>query len=312
VIDVAPWIKKLTVDIIGTSALAQEFDTLSDKVNQYYHHYELMNQPSILLFLLPFYSKLPIKRNAIIKNSSQKLIEMSREYINNRKKENKHECLIDMMINSDMSEWELINNVYLFFLAGHETTASALGWIINYLAKYPEVQEKMRAEILSVVGEGSLTLEHTKQLDYTEMVIKEVMRLRPPAAQIIGRLTTQEVKIGSLVIPPQTSVSVSVYAIHHHPDFWPDPEKFDPERFSPKNCAGRHPYAYLPFSLGKRHCIGLNFSLLEQKAFLAMFMQKYVVEYVQDAVAKDHFVLMSPKNVVVKVLSRKPSGVKQP
>jgi len=134
------------------------------------------------------------------------------------------------------------------------------------------------------------------------MVIKEVMRLKPPAAQIMGRKTTTAMQLGSLHIPEKTAVSLSIYTIHHHPDFWPDPEKFDPDRFSPENSVGRHPFAYLPFSLGKRHCIGQNFSLMEQKAFLAMFLQKYSVEYAnRDPVMNDNFTLTTPNEVVVKV-----------
>jgi len=164
------------------------------------------------------------------------------------------------------------------FIAGHETTARALTWGLYLMAEYPEMQKKIRDEVDSVLRGNIPDAESVKPLTYLDMFIKEVMRYKPSVATLVSRITTKDAQVGQYFIPKGTSVGVSIHTIHHLKEFWPEPEKFDPLRFSPERSVGRHPFAYLPFSLGRRNCIGNTFSILEQKIFLSMVVQRFTIE----------------------------------
>ncbi|KAK7870822.1 hypothetical protein R5R35_014411 [Gryllus longicercus] len=114
------------------------------------------------------------------------------------------------------------------------------------------------------------TTQQLSELKYLEMVIKEVLRLNPPVPVILRDITEDE-KLPSTghVMPNGTVMIISPWAAHRNPEVFPDPEKFDPERFSAGETARRHPYAFLPFSVGPRNCIGQRFAMLEKKSVLA-------------------------------------------
>eukprot|EP01116_Phalansterium_solitarium_P001904 TRINITY_DN1173_c0_g1_i7.p2 TRINITY_DN1173_c0_g1~~TRINITY_DN1173_c0_g1_i7.p2 ORF type:complete len:251 (+),score=59.05 TRINITY_DN1173_c0_g1_i7:795-1547(+) len=187
--------------------------------------------------------------------------------------------LASMMIaHGGLSKEEMKRNMMLFFVAGHETTAAALAWHMYLLASHCDVQDKARREVDKVLQFKNVDFQSQKQLHYLDCVIKESMRLFPPASNITSRVAAEETVIDGYRIPKGTVVGVSMYTIHHDPEFWPDPEKFDPDRFVAENSEGRDPYSYLPFSMGFKNCIGSNFSLIEQRMFLASILQSFHIE----------------------------------
>ena len=172
-----------------------------------------------------------------------------------------------------MSEHLLRDESITTFFAGHETTARTMTFAWYALASNPKVADKLHAELDSVLGERTPTMEDLHQLPYTLKVIKEVLRLYPPAPFYIRDAIAQDT-IGGFKIPA-CGVLMSPYYTHRHPDFWDRPLEFDPDRWTPENEAKMHPYAYHPFAAGQRVCIGNNFSLLESHILLALLAREY-------------------------------------
>jgi cytochrome P450 len=189
-----------------------------------------------------------------------------------------------------MSDAQLLDEVRTLVLAGHETTANALGWAWYLLARHPEVEARLHAELAAVLGGRTPTLDDLPQLSYTRMVIDETMRLYPPAP-IMGRWVEDEDELHGYRIQGKTFISFSQYAVHRHPDFWDDPERFDPERFTPERVAARPKYAYFPFGGGPRLCIGNNFALMEAQIILATLAQRYRLRLAADRPIEPELVL---------------------
>jgi cytochrome P450 len=173
-----------------------------------------------------------------------------------------------------MSDQQLRDEVMTFVLAGHETTAVALAWTWYLLARHPDADARLRAEVAAVLGGRAPTVEDLPALRYTRMVLEETMRLYPPVWGL-GRQAIAADSIGGYPIRAGAPVSMSPYVTHRHPAVWDDPERFDPERFTPERVAARPRFAYLPFSGGPRLCIGNEFALMEATLVLALVAQRY-------------------------------------
>jgi cytochrome P450 len=175
-----------------------------------------------------------------------------------------------------MSDRQLHDEALTIVLAGHETTANALTWTLYLLSQNPDIEAKLYEEVSSVLGDRTATLADVERLVYTEQVVKEGMRLYPPAWSL-GRQINKgaKVEIGGYVIPERTSLIVASYVTHRDPRWFPDPERFDPERFTSENEKALPRYAYFPFGGGPRICIGNSFAMMEAKLILATIVQKH-------------------------------------
>jgi cytochrome P450 len=173
-----------------------------------------------------------------------------------------------------MSDDEMVDNLMTFITAGHETTALGLAWTFDLLARHPEYEAKVVAEIDAVTGGQPLSPEDVAKLVYTRQVFSEAMRLYPPAP-VITRTAMRDFELGEFTIPAGTVMYVPIYAVHHHRALWQAPEVFDPERFTPENSKGRHRYAYMPFGAGPRVCIGSAFAVMEGVAVLAILLKSF-------------------------------------
>ena len=169
-----------------------------------------------------------------------------------------------------MSDRQLRDEVITLFLAGHETTANILSWAFHLLSTHPEVEGRLLRELDGVLGTDGRrrtpTIEDLSKLTYTRMVVDETMRLYPPA-WITNRQALAEDEILGHCIPAGAFVMVSPYVLHRHPDYWVDPDAFDPERFAPGE--GRPRFAYSPFGGGPRQCIGQSMALVDAQLGLA-------------------------------------------
>ncbi|KAE8736594.1 Cytochrome P450 CYP4, partial [Frankliniella occidentalis] len=173
-----------------------------------------------------------------------------------------------------LSDKEIIEEVRTL-IAVQQTTASTLSFIMVMMALYPEVQESARAEVRELDAvQGLHPLERLKRLKYVERVIKETLRLFPITAIFARKLKKPLHLPDQKTIPAGVMVATSPYVVHRDPRHWPDPERFDPDRFLPDRCAGRHPYAYAPFSAGPRNCIGQRYAMLQMVAVVAAVLAR--------------------------------------
>ncbi len=194
-----------------------------------------------------------------------------------------------------MDDHQLADEIRTFLVAGHETTALTLSWTWFLLSRHPEVERRLAEELESVLAGRAPGVGDLRQLVYTRCVIEESMRLYP-AAWGMGRESREADEVGGYGIRAKAGVFLSPYLTHRHPDFWENPEGFDPERFLPERSAGRPPYAYFPFGGGPRVCIGAQFSLMEAQLLLATLAQRVRVELVPGrAVVPDPIFTLRPR-----------------
>lgn len=171
---------------------------------------------------------------------------------------------------------ELIDQLGVFFLAGHETTAGALAWTLFILSQQPVSLSRLRDEV-DMCG-GSFTVESVKKLALTRSIFRETMRLYPPLA-FIPRIAVKAGELAGLSYPAGAMIMISPWTLHRHQHLWPAADRFDAERFlSSTHQEG----AYLPFGLGKRLCIGAAFAQIEAVLILASIASRYDIE-VQNA-----------------------------
>jgi cytochrome P450 len=173
-----------------------------------------------------------------------------------------------------MSEHLLRDESITTFFAGHETTARTMTFAWYALAAHPGGTERLHEELDRVLGGRTPSVDDLRQLPYTLQVIEEVLRLYP-AAPFYVRDAIEADQLGGFEVPAGAAVMLSPYYTHRHPEFWEDPESFNPYRWAPEREVARHRHAYHPFAAGPRVCIGNNFSLLESHLLLAILGQRF-------------------------------------
>ena len=174
---------------------------------------------------------------------------------------------------------QIHDEVLTIFFAGHETTAQALTWAWYILDSHPEVVARLQRDVDATLGGRAPTVADLPGLDYARMIVSETMRLYPPV-WIFVRDAVGPDQLGGYDVPAGSMIMLSQYLTHRHPEFWPDPERFDPERFAPGAEETRPRYAYFPFGGGPRVCLGNNFALLEATLAVAMVAQRYSLHLV--------------------------------
>ncbi|RYF74689.1 MAG: cytochrome P450 [Cytophagaceae bacterium] len=226
------------------------------------------------------------------------------EFIHTRKQSGeRRDDLLDMLMyatdeetGEGMSEQQLRDECVTIFTAGHETTAVSMAWLIYLLAQHPDVVAKLRAEADAVLGNpatagqglGSDKLPPVaafRSMPYALQVVQEALRLYPPA-WAMSRMALNDDRIGPYRIPKGDTVVMSPYLLHHDPENWPDPDRFDPDRFAEGRDKDRPAYAYLPFGGGPRLCIGNQFALMEMQILLTFFLRSFDFELVNAASIK--------------------------
>jgi cytochrome P450 len=170
-----------------------------------------------------------------------------------------------------LSDEDISNDLLIFMLAGHDTTATALTYSLWVLGHHPDVQARVAAEA-AAIGDRELTPDDVTRLGYTVQVLHESLRLCPPAAGV-ARLATRDIAVDGYRVQAGTLVAVGIYGLHHDPAIWPDPMVFDPERFSPEKSKSRNRWEFLPFLGGGRPCIGEHFARLETTLALATIVR---------------------------------------
>jgi cytochrome P450 len=180
-----------------------------------------------------------------------------------------------------MGDRELIDEVLTLIVAGHETTAAALTWTWYLVTQHPEVAEALEAETDKHAADGVLSLDAAESLSYTHQVLQESLRMYPPG-WLLTRRSVEADELGGYAIAPRTDVFLSPYLLHRHPEFWSDPEAFQPERFAGTDAAERHKFAYIPFAVGPRHCIGENIAMFEMLVHMHAMTRRFRLKRATD------------------------------
>nr|CAB3235869.1 leukotriene-B4 omega-hydroxylase 3-like [Phallusia mammillata] len=181
-----------------------------------------------------------------------------------------------------LNDSEIRDEVDTFLFEGHDTTSSAISWILYNLARHPRYQQRCREEILNVMGDNEeMEWGDINKLLYLTMCIKESLRLHTPV-QVIARSPEEKMTFankgspgGQMDVYPNTTVMVNLWAIHRNQEVWKNPEQYDPDRFLPENVAKMHPTAFVAFSAGPRNCIGKTFAMNELKVTLSLILRKF-------------------------------------
>lgn len=297
-VDVRPWLSKFAIDLLGLSIFHYNFKTLETENDEYYAAYSniLENMASGIGMMFPWIYTLPFERTKKVTHSVNKLKELFSNMIKERRENGKHEKdILDAMIRASeedeetpsvpLTDQELHSNMWLMFLAGHETTASALSYMIMELAIHQDVQATLREKITAEItiedlkeGNHQKLFDKIHKIPYLDYVINESMRLHPPVSMLSSRVAVEDTEFKGVKIPKGTPVGVNFYAIHRNPLYWNNPDEFLPERWTPQNVKGRAKFSYLPFTLGPRQCVGNNFSLIEQRLFMCSLITLFDIQ----------------------------------
>ncbi|GAB4111359.1 MAG: cytochrome P450 [Roseiflexaceae bacterium] len=282
-IDVSAEMMHLTLMIISKTMFGADLGEEADRIGKAVSTSIIEIDRRVLSFPeIPFWIPTPANRRFL--DAQQVLDDVVQRMITNRRQSTNPAAqgdLLSMLIEAQdeatgerMSDQQLRDEVMTIFVAGHETTANALSWAWYLLSRNPAVRRKLKQELEQVLGGRTPTMADLPKLRYTAMVIEEAMRLYPPAWEI-ERQALADDTIGGYHIPAGTIVMLSPYVVHRHPQFWSNPEGFEPERFLPEHSEGRPRFAYFPFGGGPRQCIGNNFALMEAQLILAMVAQRF-------------------------------------
>jgi cytochrome P450 len=202
-----------------------------------------------------------------------------------REPEERYDFLAMLMAARDhddrpMSDKELIDEVMTLIVAGHETTAAALTWTWYLVARHPDVAAELEAEA-DRTPEGLLALEAAESLSFAHQVVQEALRLYPPG-WLFTRRALEDDELGGFPVAARTDVFISPYTLHRHPDFWTAPEEFQPARFAGIDAKERHRFAYIPFSVGPRHCIGENMAMFEMLVHVNRMARRFRLRLLND------------------------------
>ncbi|USZ66704.1 cytochrome P450 [Halorussus salilacus] len=235
---------------------------------------------SLANFVLPPSVPTPSRRR--IRRSRERLDRVVTEMIDKRRADPGDDVISMLLEASDeegvaMSDDQIRDEVTTLLLAGHETTALSLTLTAHVLARHPEVEAKLLAELESVLDGRTPTMEDLPELTYTEQVVEESMRLYPPVPGIVREPVKPDV-IGGYEIPPGATVRMHQWVVHRDPRWYDDPLAFRPERWTDDFEGSLPKLAYFPFAAGPRRCIGDRFAMLEARLILATVYQRYHLE----------------------------------
>lgn len=286
------WMSRATVDALGKCGFGMDFDALHGKISEIYCAYEgilkIFTNP---LFLIKGFSKLPIKSNKEFKKSMNdfkkwSIITIEKQLKKMEDPNRSHEPnLLDAMIeshfaeNSQLTEKELLNNIFIFFLAGHETTSGTLTFVLESLARHHDIQEKCRDEIKSLFQWGEIpTPEKLKKLHYLNLVINETLRVYP-LVSAISREAKEDTQLNGYFIPKGTVVAAAIGNLQYRSDYWENSTTFDPSRWEDKIHNAPH---FMPFGAGPRICLGMKFAKLEMQVVLINLLLRFKFDILSD------------------------------
>ncbi len=222
----------------------------------------------------------PTKANREFKQINETIVNALSTIMDDRRKSTEpHNDLLEMLlgmvdVEDGFTQTQMIYEMSSIVFAGHETTATTLTWLLYALTQNPDVEQKLVAELDSVLGGRTPSMEELADLPYLNQVINETLRMYP-AAVATTRKAIEADEIGGYTVRAGENVFINIRGIHMDERYWDNPKRFDPERFSAENSANRHKWAFIPFLNGPRKCIGEPLSRVEMQLILATMLQRF-------------------------------------
>jgi cytochrome P450 len=314
-IDIAAEMSRLALAIAGRTLFSRDVSHEADTVGQAFgvssrYLEQRFNRP---FTSLPVW--VPTAHNRRFQEAVRTLNRIVSALIQERRREDRdHGDLLSLLMQArdeetgaTMTDDQLRSEALTFFVAGHETTATALTWTWYLLATHAAIRQRVRSEVAAVLGDRLPTIEDVSQLVTTRMVLEEAMRLYPPI-WAIARQAVGDDEIDGFRIPARSTVVLCQYVTHRHPDIWEQPEVFDPDRFTPERVAQRARYAYFPFLGGPHQCIGNEFAMLEMRLIVALVLRKFDLELLPDQAIQPAASLVLRPNGPVRMTLREMKG----
>jgi len=279
-VDIYPHLMKMTFEMVGKSLFGarlkdEDIGLISRTISTIQ---EFMVRQTIQPYLNPWFTVSGVLRRHEEMRAHADSILM--DYIRIRRQESPGHDLLQILMDARYSDGEgmpdelVLSESMQLLVAGHETSSNALSWLLYLLSSRPDCIERLRHEYDSVLGERSLSYTDVPKFQFAIQVIQEALRLYPPF-WMVDRMALSDDRAGDIDIPRGSTVIVFVYGVHHSPQYWEDPESFDPERFSKANEKLNRPFTHLPFGAGPRGCIGGNYATLQILMILGVLLRKY-------------------------------------
>lgn len=313
--DIDDEMMRLTMKIVSRALFGADVGAAADQVGKAIATLQRITVEEFKLgFQVP--SWLPVSHNTKRRAAAQVIDNTVQHFIRHRRESDElTDDLLAMLLHAQdeddgrgMSDREVRDEAVTLFSAGHETTSNALTWTWYLLAHHPHVEQTLHDELARVLGGRLPTLADLANLPYTEQVIKESMRLYPPAWILMSRTPLAPLTIGGYTLVPGDWIFIAPYVVHRDPRFFPAPDRFDPARFTPEQEAARPRFAYFPFGGGPHVCIGNSFAMMEARLILATIAQRYTLtlEPGQTVVPEPEITLRPRNGLRVRLTAREP------
>ncbi|XP_068135487.1 cytochrome P450 3A5-like isoform X2 [Hyperolius riggenbachi] len=286
-----------SLDVVTSTAFSVNIDSLNNPNDPFVTHNKkllklgLFNPLFVLVVIFPFLG--PILERLDFNFIPKDFLDFYMNAVTNFKKKRQkgdHSGRVDFLqlmldsrtddntLNKEqkcLTDEEIMAQSVVFIFAGFEPTSLLLCYLFYNLATHPDVQQKLQEEIDTYLpNKASPSYEILMQMEYLDMVIQETLRMFPPSPRV-ERISKQTIEVNGVIIPKGTTAMIPVYALHHDPEYWSEPEEFCPKRFSKENRAHHIPYTFLPFGDGPRNCIGMRFVLLSIKVAVTALLQNF-------------------------------------
>lgn len=309
-IDVYREMARLTLWTVGKNMfnadVLSEADELGSALTQ-----AITGFDSQLRALVPLTIQWPTPTNIAFARAIRRLNKTTLALIAKRKIDpGEHKDLLSMLLNasyedgSPMTDLQVQDEVVNFFMAGFETSATALTWAWYLLSQHPAIYARLRDEADAVLRGRTPTSADLPELRYTLQVLKEVLRLYPPV-HVFQRRLVEAITVDDYYLPSGSTLVFSPFAMHRRPDYFPDPGRFDPDRFSPENERRLFAHSWIPFGAGRRTCIGNQYALMNGEITLATLAQRVVLDTKQPFPECDPMITLRPKQPVEMVVSHR-------